>query len=509
MKSTQKISLLGLIALLIFLAASCTDRFDDYSTSQADQPKFSADTIRFDTLFSRISSSTLRFKVFNPHSKTIQLSRVALMSAGQSGYRINVDGMSGNEFSGLSILPRDSMFVFLEATFPEGADDAPQEVTDSIQFVVNGISSYVLLSGYRQNVDELASLIVRSDTTLSSTRPIVLTDSIVVEAGATLNLAAGTRLLMRNNAHIMVKGRLRSMGTPQQRVRIESIRQDWLLPDLSYTLVPGQWGGLSFIEGSQGNELYYTTIKNGRWGISFDAGQSSSEEPLMLKMEGCVVHNIKGPGIYAKGGSIFIANSEISNTMGSTLALYGGYYRIEQSSICNFYKWGTRSGAAIDYRAAFINSGVGGGYTDAPASRLNVTNSIIDGSKNTSNFQNNETGGELLLGDANTSNPIPSAELLSKVSLSFNYMRCTKQILDNSSNCTLATNKEKPDSTYVLVGYDKELKKSNFMYDFHPLSKAIFVGQANPYITSKWPFDLNGEPRSSQTAGAYVVRQEE
>lgn len=66
------IFLLGALAL-----GSCIE--DGFSTSPSDQPVFSADTVDMGVLFTDEPSPTSRFKVYNPHSKSLLISSVRIV----------------------------------------------------------------------------------------------------------------------------------------------------------------------------------------------------------------------------------------------------------------------------------------------------------------------------------------------------------------------------------------------------------------------------------------------
>lgn len=68
--------LIGLLALL--MGIGCSRSFDKASEDSALQPTFSVDTLRVDTLYSRLSSATHRLIVYNRHEKAIELQKYCL-----------------------------------------------------------------------------------------------------------------------------------------------------------------------------------------------------------------------------------------------------------------------------------------------------------------------------------------------------------------------------------------------------------------------------------------------
>ena len=85
---------------------SCNDD-DSFTTSSSAKLTFEMDTVRFDTVITTVGSSTKRFKVFNKNDDGIRIISVGLESGGESGFRINVDGHSGNILNDLQILKKD------------------------------------------------------------------------------------------------------------------------------------------------------------------------------------------------------------------------------------------------------------------------------------------------------------------------------------------------------------------------------------------------------------------
>ena len=61
-----------------------------------------------DTVLTGIPTSTRQLKVYNPNKKALLISSIVLADAGKSGFRINVDGIKGNQFSDIEIAGEDS-----------------------------------------------------------------------------------------------------------------------------------------------------------------------------------------------------------------------------------------------------------------------------------------------------------------------------------------------------------------------------------------------------------------
>jgi len=106
---------LMLIILGFALLYSCNDEIFETSPSTGELI-FSRDTIFLDTVFTNISSSTRTFKIYNKTGNHINIPNIRLGRGEQSFYRLNVNGQSGKTFENIDILPKDSIYVFVEAT---------------------------------------------------------------------------------------------------------------------------------------------------------------------------------------------------------------------------------------------------------------------------------------------------------------------------------------------------------------------------------------------------------
>ena len=112
-----------LVTIALAGAQSCIE--DEFTDSPSDQPYFSVETLDFGTVFTGEATPTRRFLIHNPHSKSLSISDIHLSGDDASCFRLNVDGISGDTFSGVDIRGKDSIFVFVAATFPEREASAP------------------------------------------------------------------------------------------------------------------------------------------------------------------------------------------------------------------------------------------------------------------------------------------------------------------------------------------------------------------------------------------------
>lgn len=439
---------------------------------------FSADTLRLDTLYSRISSATHRLLVYNRNNAAITLDEVALSEDADSGFRINVDGHRGRHFQGIQIADRDSMYIFVEATFPEGADDLPTLQEGDILLKRGSRLQKIHLEAFRLNTDHVTALVVTADQQLAAHRPLFIRDSIFVAAGATLTIPAGSHLLMSDKARIIVEGTLHCMGSAERRILIEGVRRDDLVKEVNYRLLPGQWEGLYFAPGSSNNQLHYTTIRNGRGGLILKGSSQEDKRPDLL-LDGCQIQNMKVNALKASDASLEAVNCELSNTQAATVALGKGDYHFLFCTIANYYLFDFRIEPALQ-----IAEG------QASECRLQLEASIVEGNHVVQRPTNGQAdGGEISI---NTQSDA--------VNFVASYLRAPLERLAHQSNCIEAT--LSPDSTFLHTGKKRNKKEEyDFRYDFRPRSNAPFVKKGYSHAP---PTDLYGKQRPADaTWGAY------
>ena len=335
--------MLPLLVLSSLLFASCDDD-ETYTTSPSALLTFSEDTIRFDTVFTTIGSSTQLFKVYNRGDEALMLPSVRLASGGRSGFRVNVDGMSGTEFADVEVRSGDSLYVFVEVTVDPHDEDNPFLLRDSLQFLLqSGFYQQVQLEAYGQDMVVLRGAIFSADTLLTGHRPYVVYDSLRVDSSATLRLSEGVRLHFHNGAFMRVYGTLKAEGTLDNPVVFRGDRLDRMFDYLPYDRLDNQWGGVILHASSFDNHLNHVDIHSGSWGIRCD---SSASDRNKLTIENSVIHNVAGDALSVVNGRIWVGNSELTNAGSHCLKVRGGDVQVLFSTLANFYPWALR-GAAL------------------------------------------------------------------------------------------------------------------------------------------------------------------
>ena len=85
---------------------------DDYLSNLVDI-KFSTDTLKFDTVFTTLGSTTKQVRVYNTSDYPVKFDRVTLKNGADSRFRINADGDTSMIIRDLEIAANDSIFIFI------------------------------------------------------------------------------------------------------------------------------------------------------------------------------------------------------------------------------------------------------------------------------------------------------------------------------------------------------------------------------------------------------------
>ncbi len=471
--------LFGIVIFLITSFLSCKDGYDDYSFDSNQVLSFSVDTLSFDTLLSTLGSTTKKFMIYNRHNKPLLISSIRL--SGDNGFRVNIDGQKGQEFSDIRIGAADSLYVFVEATLKENANNTPQIITDEVVFVTNNVQQKVVLEASGQDVYVFRSKIFEESTTLPNDKPYLVFDSLVIKENVTLEIPENVTFYMYSKSKIKVYGNIKAKGTKEKPVVFRGYRTDYLI-DIPYDRVPGQWGGLQFASSSYNNEFEYVHIRNGMFAMNFE---SSGTENSKLKMKNSILTNVNGQLFAAENCNIEIENSELSNASGALLFLRGGKYNFRHCTMANYLPaWNNMSvtGQTIvlsNYKKEGDNT------ISMPVDQADFLNCIVYG--------NNSSGSNILFMKDKDTNP----------DAPFNY---------KFQNCLLKTNDEldKNQTIDCIFNQNPEFVKStagdDFIFSFQLDSISPARNKADSNISANLPYDMNGVYRFNDEGpdmGAY------
>lgn len=369
------ISYIALSLLFVFFGLSFfgCKKINSFSDGNLD---FSADTIVFDTVFTTIGSTTKQLKLYNPASRTLQVSEVELMGREDSPFRINLDGISADYFENIEIEGKDSLFMFIEVTLQVNGAILPMIIEDSIRFRTNGKDQYVQLAVWGQDAYFHYSNFQTNEFDLNegtwpNDKPHVIYGAAVVDSAKTLTIPAGTQIHMHKNALLYVyKGSLHIEGTLNNEVEIKGDRLE-----MDYQNVTGQYYGLYFHQ-AQASSIEYAIIKNGISGIHLYSTDINNVG-YTLTLRNSIIQNHARYGVFLYSGAKVKAENCIIHKNGfhSLLVLEGGDFNFNH---CHLLGYGGASTPAV---------GISNFYTDYSNATLNIgsinegkiTNSVIHG----------------------------------------------------------------------------------------------------------------------------------
>ena len=334
------------LIIYIGVLAACSDD-DTFTTSRSSLLTFSTDTVKMDTVFSTVGSSTYTFWVYNESAGGIRLNTVRLQNGNQTGFRVNVDGsyldnQMGSVVNDLEVRKGDSIRVFVELTAAENHQEGPQLVEDDLIFALeSGVEQRVHLRSYAWDAFHVRDLVVSRDTVIESAKPIVIYgDGIKVDSGAVLTVR-NTTLYFHDGAGMAVRGTLKT-----EHVVMRGDRLDRMFDYLPYDRVSGQWQGIVFEEPSTANVLTDTEIRNAMTAVRVDSAALDTTMQR-LTMTRCVVHNAKGEGVVSVNSHIGLYYCQLTNAYGACLAINGGKADIDHCTLAQFYPFAADRGFAL------------------------------------------------------------------------------------------------------------------------------------------------------------------
>ena len=376
-RGSRRIALSGIIlaGVLIF---SCHPERNFIEDSDA-KLSFTLDTLYFDTVFTTLSTVTKSFRIKNPHNQFIQIEEVSLAGGTSSVFRINVDGTPGTEFHHLEIAPKDSMYVFVEATLAPNQSNEILRIQDSILFFTNGNLQDIDLVAWGQDVHLLRDSVIEDHVTWEADKPYLIVGYAYVDSTASLSIEQGARIHLHRDALLYVDGRLEVTGTVDEPVRFMGDRLEEFYED-----IPGQWGFIYLSENSSGNRIDYAEIVNGTMGILISAPPESGNQPD-LEISNTFIHRMSSNGIYALNASVTATNVVIGDCGGSCTGLvYGGAYEFTHCTLNNNWPgyFSNRQLPALlltDYFGTYDEEGNLLVYTGGVFEKAGFFNSVIYG----------------------------------------------------------------------------------------------------------------------------------
>lgn len=369
----KQIHILILIILTASILPSCIE--DGITTSPAHQPAFSTDTLRIGTIFTDQATPTYSFRVYNRHDKILSISSIQLADDPDRIFRLNVDGLSGTDFTDVQIRPNDSIYVFVAATLPPNGSPLPVDILRHISFTTNGVTTQIPIKATGQDVVRVYARTITADTIWTADRPHQIFDSLVIAPGATLTIKSGSRLYFHDQSALIVRGTLIADGTPEAPVDLSGDRQGNVITNVSFDLMSRQWQGITFAHTSRANRLTATTVRNTVHGILLDSVTDASAPALTLV--NCRLRNAHAHVLQATHSSVTAVGTEFAEAGSGTVSLHGGSHIFNHCTFSNYYLFSAITGALIQFSHTTPETADQSGL---PLTSAMVTNSIIYGS---------------------------------------------------------------------------------------------------------------------------------
>jgi hypothetical protein len=452
-----------LLYFFTFLLFTCliSCKKDSFITSEFAQVNITADTLKYDTVFTTAGSITKSFKIINDNNQKLRLGKVKIMGGATSAYKMNVNGVATSEVTNLDIEANDSIYVFVSVTVNPNAANQPFIVSDSILINYNGNNRYVQLQAYGQNANFLRNRVLTGNVVWTNNLPYVILGSIRIDTTASLTIQPGCKIYSHATAPFIVDGTLIINGTKADNVTFTGDRLDEDYKDL-----PASWPGIYFRGSSKNNVLTYAVIKNANQGIVTEKPSVNANPKVILHQ--CVVDNAFDAGILCVNSSLQADNSLISNCGSNINLTYGGIYNFTHCTVAAY------STNFVSHKNPALNVN---NFMQLGAATLTADLNAV--------FRNNIFWGDGGLVDdeitVNKQGANPFSVLFEK-----NIYRS----LADPANSTLNSNLKNADPSFDSINISKNI------FDFRVTKNAIAPG-INAGVATGFPKDLDDKNRNA------------
>ncbi len=346
--SGSRLCLLAILMIFLWMMSFCSCSEETIYSGDDIELTFSLDTLTFDTVFTEAGSATRWFKIFNPQPEAVIIESISIDQS-NSFFRLNVDGVAGNQAKDIRIEAMDSIYVFAEVTIDPDMplSISPFIIEDHVNIVAGTNNYQILLQAWGQNANYLPNRQSASRISLLSCdfgtvtwddpKPYVIYGSLVIDS-CTLVIPEGKEIYIHGGIAIndlgiytdgilifLKDGSLKCNGTPDNPVLFKTDRLEE-----DFDQVTGQWSGILFSVGSQRNELKYTHIENSVVGVSVDSTAT-------LRMVGCQIAHTSSSAVVTAHSTVYAENCLFYDNSAYGLHLnYGGTYTFNYCTISNY-----------------------------------------------------------------------------------------------------------------------------------------------------------------------------
>ena len=318
--------LLGFI-LCFSIFTSC--KKDSFITGKDARLTTSADSLKFDTVFTVTGSITKSFKILNNNDQKLLLSKIKMGGGLLSPYKMNVNGLATAEANNIEIAGNDSIYVFVTVTVNPTTANLPFILSDSIAINYNGLTRFVQLEAFGQNAIYIRKGLVANNVTFTNDLPYVILGGLQILNGATLTINAGTKIYCHADAPILVDGQLVCNGTYVQPIIFNGDRLDD-----PYKNYPAAWPGIYFRGTSKDNLLQFTSVKNAYQAVVVLQPSVNANPKLILKQS--IIDNAFDAGLLCNNSNVVAENCLFSNNGNNIFVEKGGTYSFTHCTVAAF-----------------------------------------------------------------------------------------------------------------------------------------------------------------------------
>ena len=317
------------LLLIIFSHLFFSCKKDSFITNAGAKLGISANSLKYDTVFTSTGSVTQSFKISNNNNQKLLLSSVKLMGGTGSEFKINVNGITAQEVNDIEVAANDSIYVFVTVTINPSVTNLPFLVKDSIRIAYNGNTNFVQLEAYGQNAHFLHNAVIKGNKSWPNDLPYVIIGGVRVDTNVVLTIDPGCKIYAHADAPIIIDGSLIINGTKDNPVVFTGDRLDE-----GYKDFPASWPGIYFRSSSKNNVLNFTTVKNAYRAI-FTQNPSDNINPK-VQIHQCIVDNAYDAGILCVNSSLFADNILVSNCGSNINIIYGGVYNFTNCTVAAY-----------------------------------------------------------------------------------------------------------------------------------------------------------------------------
>ena len=166
--------ILFLLGFTLFCSTFISCKKDGFITGKDARLTTSADSLKFDTVFTVTGSITKSFKILNNNDQKLLLSKIKLGGGLLSPYKMNVNGLPTAEANNIEVAGNDSIYVFVTVTVNPTTANLPFILNDSIAINYNGLTKFVQLEAFGQNAVFIRNGLVAGNVTFTNILPYVI-----------------------------------------------------------------------------------------------------------------------------------------------------------------------------------------------------------------------------------------------------------------------------------------------------------------------------------------------